>query len=751
MNYRILTLLGFIFILGLIIPINTAYSVSTPVQIEELEFFPDNIFSQSQDEDDLIFAPGGLTLNNDLYQAEYTSPVISAPIAFNALVPEWTAELPPSSDIEISIRTGKAPTKWGEWKIVEPSADWTLPEDHKLIGDMLVVPIQDQTHNVVQYKITIKRSELTALPLFKNLKLIFIDSTQGPSVSEMIAQQKQMDADQKRDRRTALDQYPKPFVISRAVWCTDPRCNYSDGLEYESVTHLILHHTVSGSSGDSAAIVRAIWAYHTITRGWGDIGYNFLTDTDGVLFEGHLGGDDVVGIHSRNANSGSMALALIGSYSVVEPPPAMIESAVDLFAWKADQKDIDVFDASNTLPNVPYGLPNLMGHRDVEGTTECPGDDAHALLPAIRIDVAARIGLTSPYIYVDELSSAFNKSNASWHVASLQCGYNTHAWFTWSTTNPTSSTNWGEWRPNVPIDGRYRIDAYIPYCNTGAKETGGAYYQIQYANGSTAVTADQNTNVGLWMNLGEFDLRAGTGNVIRLTDLTAIDSGLGVWFDALRLLKLETIPSALPKKPADGSWFTQRDLLFEWTIEHPEQVASTKFETATDEQFQNIINTQEWPSAVESVMQTFNLDYAALYWRIILTTKSGSSYATNPQRFGIDTQAPTSRVNTPVWLDWSKQYLISWQGEDQISGVAHYTIEYMHTDGSGNIWQTWITNTAQTSSVFVPPEPNGKYAFRSQAEDTLGNKEAVHPTADTSSEEALSLSHAIILPVIIAD
>jgi hypothetical protein len=752
MKLRFLTLLGFIIILVLVSSASEAHTEDRQIRIEELVLSNDDFLIQPGT--GLNVSPDGLALNDTHNSSTYTSAPIPAPISFNAVVPEWLADTPEASHIEIYLRTGRRINEWGDWQHIHPSLDWTLPDEKNIVGDMVAVPALDVTHNYVQFQVSLNRDKDLISPLLREMRLVFIDSTAGPSVEDMIAEQKLLDGQNALDRHaidSTVDSYPKPFVISRDVWCTDPRCDYSDGLEYQPVTHLILHHTVSGSNGDSAALVRAVWAFHTINRGWGDIGYNYLADTEGVIFEGHLGGDDVVGIHARAANAGSMALALIGTYSVTTPPPPMLEAAVDLFAWKADQKNIDVFEASNTLPNVPYGLPHLMGHRDVEGTTQCPGDVAHALLPAIRDEVAKRIGLVSPYLVFDELSSAFVKSSANWYTAQFQCGYNTHAWYTWSTTNPSNATNWGEWRPAVPVDGRYRIDAYIPYCNTGKAETGGASYTIQHANGSSTITGNQNANVGLWMPLGEFDLRAGSGNVIRLTDLTTSDDWLGVWFDAIRLLKLETIPTAVNQSPADGSWSNQREILFQWHIEHPEQVAKTTFQVAADEQFQNIISTKEWPAVVESVPHTFDQDYAALYWRVTTTAISGSGYSSIPSRFGIDTEAPVSAVNALIWLEWSQQYLLTWQGEDALSGIDNYTVEYLRLDGGGNIWQPLIAGVNSTTAFFSPPDPNAVYAFRSQAMDVLGNMEPARETADITSDQAIFLSHAIIHPVILAD
>ena len=64
---------------------------------------------------------------------------------------------------------------------------------------------------------------------------------------------------------------------------------------------MIIHHTATqNQKADPAATVRAI--YHTVTQGWGDIGYNFLVDWHGNVYEGRCGGANVVGGHLLQYN-----------------------------------------------------------------------------------------------------------------------------------------------------------------------------------------------------------------------------------------------------------------------------------------------------------------------------------------------------------------------------------------------------------------------------------------------------------------
>jgi hypothetical protein len=78
-----------------------------------------------------------------------------------------------------------------------------------------------------------------------------------------------------------------------------------------------------------------------------------------------------------------------------------------------------------------------MGHRDVYGTTICPGDQAHLLIPWLRDQIADRIGLVDPFLYADENTPAFTRSNSGgdWLVPPYLCGFNNHAWYAWAVTS----------------------------------------------------------------------------------------------------------------------------------------------------------------------------------------------------------------------------------------------------------------------------------------------------------------------------
>jgi hypothetical protein len=697
----------------------------------------------------------GLAVAEGSATAVYQSAILAAPFPFNALAPSWIADLPEGSDLEIHLRTANATAVWSEWYDIHAHDDWNLPGNAETIGDMILAPAIDRTHTHVQYQISLSQGTAPITPHLRQLTLTFLNSTAGPGLEEMLAQQAVLDAGQNPAETEA---FPRPPVLSRAIWCIFPECQYSEGLTYAPASHLIVHHTAtSNSSANWADTVRAIWYYHTFTLGWGDVGYNYLIDRNGVIYEGRLNEDylnlDVVGTHAGPANSGSLGASLIGTFTTPEENPGgefpaqpMLESLANLLAWKAEQREIDLYDASR-LVNMNWGLPHLIGHRDVYGglNTLCPGGRVQALLPWLRQTVAQRLGQVSPYTFISETSAAFTRSNNNWFVTAGGCGWQGHAFYTWSVTDPGQSTHWGEWRLTIPQAGRYEIQVYAPYCLTYRNETAGAVYQIIRSGLTETVVVSHQDHVGLWISLGEFDLPPGANTVLRLTDLSTTDSGLGVWFDDVRFRPVGNVAIA-ELSPADGLWLNQPAVPFSWQFSNPAAVWQTTLEIASDPDFATVLFEQSWPTAVLATTHTFDEEYPALYWRVTTQSAGGINQSATAV-FGLDITPPQSAVTAVYALPHAgPAYQLIWSGHDNLSGVATYQVEYQ---AAGDLnWTPWLSGTVQTSALFSPPDPDGVYYFRSQAVDQAHNYEAPHLVADIGTDQAIILSHVIMLPII---
>jgi putative cell wall-binding protein len=186
----------------------------------------------------------------------------------------------------------------------------------------------------------------------------------------------------------------RPTIRSRADWGADESIR-KGAPSYGQIDVGFVHHTAgsnSYNSEDVPGIIRGIYAYHVKTLGWNDIGYNFLVDKWGRMWEGRAGGTElpVVGAHTLGYNSHSFAMAVLGSYNSTPVPSAVEDAYTKLFAWKLGLSHVDPM--STTTLTDSDGSPtkvfrNISGHRDFGDAnkgTECPGDALYSRIDTLR-------------------------------------------------------------------------------------------------------------------------------------------------------------------------------------------------------------------------------------------------------------------------------------------------------------------------------------------------------------------------------
>lgn len=197
---------------------------------------------------------------------------------------------------------------------------------------------------------------------------------------------------------------PKPPITLRAGWGADESMS-PEAPEYLTggIKAVVVHHTAETNDytcDQSPAIIRGIYTYHVKTNGWKDIGYNFLVDKCGTIFEGRKGGIDkpVFGAHAYGFNSQTTGISVLGNYNLVAPPTAVLTSVARLAAWKLGQYGVNPA-GTTTLTAGAAGtsqyntrtwktgdqlsFPTIHGHGDGYAT-ECPGTKLYAALPTIR-------------------------------------------------------------------------------------------------------------------------------------------------------------------------------------------------------------------------------------------------------------------------------------------------------------------------------------------------------------------------------
>jgi hypothetical protein len=222
----------------------------------------------------------------------------------------------------------------------------------------------------------------------------------------------------------------QPTIKSRTDWGADETLRFKGATEiwppeFYPVTNLIVHHTATKNRDrDPKATIRSIYRYHTVTQGWGDIGYNFLIDEAGNVYKGryshdegatadNITGNNSVGKgvragHAYGFNAGTVGVALLGTLTSVDATSAAKTSLEKFLAWEASSrpnpKDPTVtLDPTGTYDYVSpvdptyskQALPTIAGHLDVN-STECPGGAFYKGLPTIRTNVKRLVSPTAP-------------------------------------------------------------------------------------------------------------------------------------------------------------------------------------------------------------------------------------------------------------------------------------------------------------------------------------------------------------------
>ncbi|WP_454083515.1 N-acetylmuramoyl-L-alanine amidase [Georgenia sp. Marseille-Q6866] len=202
---------------------------------------------------------------------------------------------------------------------------------------------------------------------------------------------------------------PRPAITSRAGWgANESQMKWRPS--YATLQATVVHHTAGSNTytkAQSPSIVRGIYYYHAVTRGWGDIGYNFLIDKWGRIYEGRSGslasptGKMPVGAHAAPFNTGTVGLSVMGDYTKVGVPSAAMNAMADILAWQFGRAGLDATASSGMVSPGTYARPKgqrlgrVFAHRDVSATA-CPGDDIYSRMGWLARAADQRVDNATP-------------------------------------------------------------------------------------------------------------------------------------------------------------------------------------------------------------------------------------------------------------------------------------------------------------------------------------------------------------------
>ena len=335
-------------------------------------------------------APAGIAANRG-----FVSTALRTPKRFNLVGFSWTGQGEPA----IALRARKDGDAWTRWTPVGADgrrgparstsspvwvgeADWVQYRMSRRVGGL-------RLHFVnTTGTATAKDRTLTGLRRAAHAAVVRVAPAWGATASE-------------------------PRIHSRAEWGAE-QCP-TRGVNYGKVKAAVVHHTVTANEYSRAQVPAALLAvcrFHRNTNGWNDIGYNFLVDRFGRLWEGRDGGVDeaVMGSHAQGYNAQTTGISNLGTFTSVPQTEAAIGAMARLIAWKLGNHGVRtggttrLTSAGGSSARYPYGHSRrffkVIGHRDT-GVTACPGEQLYYQLSELR----GRVGERRPTGLEDEMTA----------------------------------------------------------------------------------------------------------------------------------------------------------------------------------------------------------------------------------------------------------------------------------------------------------------------------------------------------------
>ncbi len=381
-----------------------------------------------------------LAMQDEAYRPAgvYTSTVKVADFPFNAIGIQWHAQLPPATDLHVLARAGTDGQDWLPWQeLIHVEQEG----NHFYVFAPLIV----ESGTYLQYRLELSTGRPSATPRLDDITLTYIDSSPGPSLLDVegLSLPSTLEA----------GRVPQPPIISRSLWGANEAYRF-DGQgheiwprEYQASQKVVIHHSVTmNNDPNPPATVRAIYYYHAVTLGWGDVGYNYLVDWHGNIYEGRYGGTDVVAGHAYSYNYGSVGICGMGTYGntsdSVQPSADLLDALTELSAWECSRSLINPNETSFFVDRV---TENIAGHRDYNATA-CPGDYLHGKLPSLRTGVWNQILAHTPTYLADYLSYTAPSLMSSSQTGVLEVSVRNLGTLTWLAEGTSAVALGYRWR-----------------------------------------------------------------------------------------------------------------------------------------------------------------------------------------------------------------------------------------------------------------------------------------------------------------
>ncbi|MFD2797601.1 N-acetylmuramoyl-L-alanine amidase [Promicromonospora vindobonensis] len=322
---------------------------------------------------------------------------VAAPAGFQTVGASWPAAIDAQVP-ELQVRAQAEDGTWGQWTHLEKSSD--VPDGEQT--EFLSAPVHVGEAVAVQVATVDKAASVP-----EGIKLTLVTSEQVQTVAATTSGAVEASAATNG-----------PTIVTRAEWGAAPPRPIDDcppaggdgvpGTTWGAADRLdgaVVHHTVNPNDYATVAaamqLIRNDQAYHQNSHGWCDIGYNFLVDKWGNIYEGAQGSieDPIIGAHAGGFNTRTVGVSMVGTYTNVAPSAAQKDGVAQIAGYRLSQYGANpaesaTFTSAGLTSGGRYAaseqvvLPRVFGHRDTH-QTECPGDMGYPQLASIRNAAAA--------------------------------------------------------------------------------------------------------------------------------------------------------------------------------------------------------------------------------------------------------------------------------------------------------------------------------------------------------------------------
>lgn len=422
----------------------------------------------------------------------------------------------PSKTATASVRGLRPDGTWTPWETLEvdDEQDPSLLESNIVMFDTGVVRMEFDGNVVARHPIRIDESTasykiagvdpgtpkiLSREEWGANDELLYVDTdhvapTNDPSESTNnngTAPASESTSKRETDCESAQQRYPSEFTTTRKTTKGENGRTLRWPYAYsKDIDLLVVHHTAVKVAGDKRSgieRVRAIYQYHSLNRGWGDVGYHYLIDEDGQIYEGKSGGKYVVGGHAYCHNVNTLGIALLGNFEDERPSQNQMKALQWLLSDLADDYDVNL-DDTVTYHGQTYASP-IVGHGDLLDTS-CPGFYVRQTLSQVRTHVEN--GDLTASISFPKKPSTSSKSRSSSRSASSQSARGRSS--SLASSRPIV-------REGISVLGNDTL---------GGRPGGEVPFSVRYTTGKTGATAGQriaeversDQSIGVWQFIG---------------------------------------------------------------------------------------------------------------------------------------------------------------------------------------------------------------------------------------------------------